>query len=163
MHRILFVLVTLIFLDAQSAQAFNRRRCSKTFDGSSKSDGLGRNERHWAKMFSSSTSSSQFTTSTGNCKLIGGISKSEREFFIADNSQFLIKDIVHAEGDYLAAIGILYNCDRAAHEQMALKLQQNVTRIFGENLDHGPAQISDELDGLMESDLILKNICSQGA
>ncbi len=140
------------------AMAFKASRCAKVFPGESK--GLGKVEKIWYVMFSVSTSTSQFLTSTGDCKMIGGISQEERKIFVAGNADQLRMDMVRAEGEYLSAAAFLYGCDGTAMNQVSLRLQENVTRIFGENLARSPSEVADGFHALMQSDSGLRRLCS---
>lgn len=147
----------LLILQIENSEAFDRRRCGKVYGST---DGLGKNERFWAKFFSASTSTSQFVTSTGDCRLIGAVSKEEKILFIADNADQLMNEVVRGEGDYLKAVAFLYNCDPASYDQISRKLQQNVLRIFGTKLDYSPDKVANQLDLFLDSDEELKSVCS---
>ncbi len=151
---ILLFLITFVF---PNAHAFKGSRCSKLFTPPSY---IGKNERTFAFLFYLSTSTSQFFTSTGACRMLGGISEKERTFFVAENSQHIKKDLVRAEGDYLAAVSFLYGCDNKSYEGVAMRLQENVTEILGPNLEYGPDRISQEIDRFMSSDSKMRQLCS---
>jgi hypothetical protein len=157
MKWIFSLILVSSFIQIDEAKAFDRRRCGKVYGSTS---GFGKNETFWAKFFSASTSTSQFLTSTGDCRLIGGVSTEDKKYFIADNADQLMNDIVRAEGDYLEAVAFLYECEKKSFDQLARSLQKNVTTLFGKNLDYSPAKVSDELDSFIGSDLDLQKICS---
>ncbi len=161
MKLYLVLFVTLALFSPLNSFAFNSRRCAKVFPGGGK--GLGKTEKIYYKLFSVSTFSSQFLTSTGDCRLIGGVSEDERKFFVADNAAQLKGDIVRAEGDYLAAAAFLYGCSSSEQDKVFLRLQENLTKVFGSDLNHDPRRVADEFDQLMGSDLKLRRICSLGA
>ncbi len=161
MKRYLILFFLMFYFSAHDSFAFSGKRCAKVFPGGGK--GLGKTEKIYYKLFSVSTFSSQFLTSTGDCRMIGGISEDERKFFVADNAAYLKGDIVRAEGDYLAAAAFLYGCNASDQDKVFLSLQQNLTKVFGTDLSNDPLKVADEFDRLMESDLNLKRICSLSA
>ncbi len=158
MKLILVLGFLFLSLHSEDTQAFNGRRCSKVFPGGHK--GLGKVEKFWYTAFSVSTFTSQFFTSTGDCRMIGGVTKEERKFFVAHTAKPLLRDVVRAEGDYLAALTSLYGCDVKREESVFLQIQKNVRTIFGDNLNNDPVEVSNQIESLMGSDLHLKSVCS---
>lgn len=151
-----FILFSFLFIQSESALALNRKRCAQVYRSTS---GLGKKERHLLKAYSATTSTAQFMTSTGKCRLVGGISNDERKLFIADNSEQLKIEIVQAEGEYLTTVANLYKCDSQFHERFAFRIQQNATKILGEDFQNNPLKISEELDSLINNDPNIKTMC----
>lgn len=151
-----FILFSFLFIQSESAFALNRKRCAQLYGNT---NGLGKKMRHLLKLYSATTSTAQFVTSTGKCRLVGGISNDERKLFIADNSEQLKMEIVQAQGEYLTTVANLYNCDSKFHERFAFKIQQNATQILGEDFQNNPSKISEELDSLINNDPNIKTMC----
>jgi hypothetical protein len=95
--------------------------------------------------------------------MIGGVSQDDRKQFVARNANHLRGDIVRAQGDYLTTMTSLFGCEKTSLDQVFLRLQQNVTKVYGPNLKNGPAKVASEIDLLMESDVKLKMYCSLSA
>lgn len=121
---------------------------------------MGKAERGLVKLFFSTTSTGQFFTSTGSCKMLGGVSEGEKKQFIAHNADHIRNNIIRAEGDYLSALTFLYGCDPKASGSVALRLQESVTTIFGARLDHRPSQASEALHTFMQSDAEILELCA---
>lgn len=136
--------------------AFNGSRCARFFDVPNY---MGKTEQNFLRMFLATTSTSQYFSSTGKCKMLGGISKSQKKLFIAHNSEYLKKDIIRANGDYIAAVTFLYGCDENANDKVFLHLQKNATKVFGTDLRNSPTKIADELNLLMESSKSIQELC----
>ncbi len=138
-----------------TARAFKGSRCSKLYDAGSY---MGKNERAILKLFLATTSTGQFITSTGQCKMIGGISGEQRELFIASNAQQLMRDIARAEGEHLAAVAFLYGCRPAMFGAVATRLQESAERFFqaGEN------GLSRGLHSFMKTDPVVQGLCVSG-
>lgn len=73
-------------------------------------------------------SSSQFTTSTGECAAIGYHSKENKELFYAQNDLELQLDIAKGEGAYVSELTAIYGCDNI--EQVKRDLNQNYSQIY---------------------------------
>lgn len=67
--------------------------------------------------------SSQSTTSTGDCALIGYHSKENKEIYYTQNKDELQLDIARGEGPYLAELSFTYGCSDSAKVNSALMSQ----------------------------------------
>ncbi len=152
------VQVVFFFLLAPMAFAFNGSRCARLYDTPNY---IGKAERATLKMFLATTSTGQYFTSTGKCKMIGGISQSERVQFVADNSEQIKKNIIRADGDYLTAMAFLYGCDQGSYDHVALRLQESAEVLLGSNFDNDSKNISHKLDQFMKTDPRIGTLCSQ--
>ncbi len=139
------------------AHAFKASRCAKLFVPPNY---MGKAEQGFMRLFYSTTSTGQFFTSTGSCKMIGGVSDGEKKQFIAHNAGHIRNNIVRAEGDYLSAMTFLYGCEPGVIGSVALRLQKNVTKIFGAQLDHYPLKASEALHTIMQSDTEILQLCN---
>jgi hypothetical protein len=153
----LMTLFFVLFLFPQMAQAFNGSRCAKFLEAPNY---MGKTERQFAKMFLSTTSTFQYITSTGKCKMLGGISESEKKQFVAHNTDHLKKNIIRAEGDYLSAMTYLYGCDQDVQPLVALRLQESTQKIFGNKLEYDANKVTEELDVFMRTDKQVQVMCS---
>jgi hypothetical protein len=155
MNRLLGVFI-LILAPIHLAHAFNGSRCARLFDPPKY---MGKAEQSFMKMLYSTSSVFQFFTSTGKCKMLGGVSSDEKMQFVAHNSDHIKKNVIRAEGDYLTAMTFLYGCDLPAYEGVALRIQESTEKIFGSKLEYDPSRVSSELDSFMKTDPKIRQIC----
>lgn len=102
----------LIILVSEPASAFNWNRCKRiTFDRPDTG----------ARTF---LSTSQFTSSTGACSLIG---KAERDakIFIAHNREKLAQDFAKGSGEYARAFARIYNCNAESQYRIIQNINEN--------------------------------------
>lgn len=74
-------------------------------------------------------SSSQFTTSTGDCAMIGDVVHSRR-VFVAYNLDKIQIDAARGAGEYLSVMASLYSCKNNDQESFSNLMQENYRQIF---------------------------------
>lgn len=95
--------------------SFNWRKCSNQNLGD-------------ASIFGVTTSSGQFTTSTGGCAAIGMAKEDQAQVFYAFNHEKVLEDIAKGGGEYYSSLSRLWGCanklDRSLVQQRYMSLNQ---------------------------------------
>ena len=143
----LLFLTIFLFVSTKSF-AFNFDKCSKVMGR------LG----PWGFL----TTSGQFTTSTGDCAMLGQLENNKKNF-IAQNFEILKQDFAKGQGEYLFTYANLSGFSGNDGNIFSQKIKKNYTRVFGENLKLAPEQSYKQIELLIKTDPELKNICKTKA
>lgn len=103
-------------------------------------------------------STSQFSTSTGGCSMIGQISH-DKKVFVAQNYEDMKVDSARGQGEYLDSYASLAGCNEQARAVFPKILQHNFTKIYGEELDNSPQRIFENIEATMSKNPILSAGC----
>lgn len=119
-------LIFLTCLLVMDAFAFNWNKCNSNLARS-------RNTSFWGSNFS--TSSSQFTTSTGDCAMIGQV-EHDQKVFLALNLDKIKIDAARGGGEYLEAYTQVAQMSKLDLQNYFAKVQRNYSFIFqNEDID----------------------------
>ena len=105
-----------------SAHSFNWRRCTTGQD-------LG--TKH---IFGVTTSSAQFTTSTGGCKMFGATQSKKSKMFYAINYDKIKEDAARGGGEYLEHFAYLSGCQKN-YSTWAHTLQIDFEKVFKNQME----------------------------
>lgn len=139
------LLLSFAFLNFNS-YAFNWKECkSKRFRSGVQILGL----------FEASSSSAEFSTSTGDCAMIGVV-KHDRKVFMAYNLDKIQIDAARGKGDYLSTLASLYRCQAGDVEVFSRRMQMNYSKLF--NSENNSQKSSLQIDNLvLESQTKMKS------
>lgn len=115
-----------ILLFFGTANAFNWNRCSSSIDRK-------RSTALWGSNFF--TSSSQFSTSTGDCAMIGEKSHDEKVYF-AQNFDEIKIDVARGGGDYLFALTSYSECKNINIYKYGQRAQENFEEIYSSSIEN---------------------------
>ena len=140
---------------ATVAYAFNNQRCISKYDFMS-----NQGEAFFAtttRPTDVSSTSSQFTSSWGECSALG--MREQREVFIASNADQLMIDSARGGGEYLEALADLSGChDGPARKQFYSAMQKNFEAVYLNRSD-SPDAIGKRIDKVILSQPELKRMC----
>jgi hypothetical protein len=101
-----------------------------------------------------------FAISTGtlNCSEDGlAMADKEKEFFASANYESLMQEMAQGKGENLQAMASLYGC---GNDAFAASVKSNYSRIFPTPETNSSAMLTN-LDGVIASDVSLKNSCTE--
>lgn len=135
----ILISIILLLLSTQS-YAYNWDKCKRDVYPKYDFWGLGNGIAFF-------TSSSQWSSSTGACSMLGQI-EDQKKYFIAQNLDNLIIDSARGNGEYVYAYAELAGCSRNARQKYSGFLQKYFTIIYGETLDNSAEQVYEKLETL---------------
>ncbi len=144
MLRIVFIIMFFIPI---SVFAFNWKICQGYINKDKSLTGGG--------AFSSTTS---FTTSTGECSMIGQL-EYDKKVFITNSSNELKTESSQGSGKHLDVYAFLSSCNQNAKSQLPMIFQKHYVEIFGKNDKSSPEDIYKEMDNVMKSEPVLARGC----
>ncbi len=146
------VLFACLLMASVQVRAFNWRQCQLDDSVSSESSG-GLTVR-------GSSSTLQFTSSTGACSAIG--MREQRALFVMENFDNVLKDSSRGSGEYIAVIGKLSGCSGGAITTLSGAIKGNFQEIFfdgSSQLSSDDERIGTRIDGLILRTPGLLNLC----
>lgn len=107
-------------------------------------------------------SSSQFSSSTGNCKAYD-FQKHEKVHFLSKNLEPLRIASASASGEVLDAFATLLKCNEEGKKLLISALKDNYQTVyFKNNSSAGPKEVLDEITKLFNSSQTLRLTCKNG-
>lgn len=92
-------------------------------------------------------SSSSFTSSTGDCAMIGEVNHDKKIFYV-QNYEYIKRDIASGGGEYINAYSVLVKCSTLAQERLPDILRSNFHHIYG-NLLYSPEETYKNLEKII--------------
>lgn len=139
----------LILLLLCASSAFNWKKCQReTLSKHADLQGSG-----------AFLSTSEFMSSTGNCSALAVSPEDKRKSFIAENYEYLLKDISRGSGEYIYAYAKLHGCRYDRRKIYAERMKRIFHNFEGKNLPSDGKEIYETFespfkDGLMDNDCI---------
>jgi hypothetical protein len=93
-------------------------------------------------------SSSQWTSSTGACAMVG-IIEDQKKYFIAQNLEPLKIDSARGNGEYLNAYLNLSGCSQNQMPHVQKMIQNNFTNIYGTDLANSPEKSYERIEAIL--------------
>lgn len=161
------LLTALILLTmSRTAHSFNYDECRKIFITPAQENIFSSSKITGATSFiptDASMSSSQFFSSTGECRGIDFRDRTKLEY-IASNFEQLKIDTARGNGEYINGLSILYECGEEDKSKLNSLLQSNFELIYIDKNPNGdkynsPSQVFTEMNGLISSNKELET-CS---
>lgn len=147
-----FLLVCVLAIMPLNSYSYNWNNCKKdTWDGTL-------NHFYGTGFFNFLTSSSQWSSSTGACSMLGQI-EDQKKYFIAQNLDNLIIDSARGIGEYLNAYLSLTGCSQDSLKNTSSVIQSNFVKIYGEKLQNSPEQTYEQLENIFNGDPIIRTFC----
>lgn len=136
-----------------SIYAFNWNECKKGYFD--RATGMG----HWfAGVITSTYGTMEFSTSTGECSMIGQ-SAHDKKVFLAQNFEELKTDSARGGGEYLSAYATLSGCTPSTASELSKSIQQNFTLIYGKDISKAPEAVYEAMEQMIQSDQVLASGC----
>ena len=147
MKKLTLIVLQLLFL-LNPAQAYNTDRCASAMS------------HRGAPWFPDVSSTSEFTTSTGPCSLIG--MRDQRKVYITSNIDNLLIDSARGGGEYVEALANLSGCPTAeSRHALSRELQKNFSEVyFKGTATRSESEISSSIDRVIKDNGKLKKQCS---
>lgn len=105
------------------------------------------------------TSTTQFTSSWGECRMIGQIDN-DQKVFIAQTWNQLQIDSSKGNGEYINAFAVLSGCNENGAIVLKHEMQKNFQQIYGKELDSSVEETHQEIKKLFINNEALKKNCA---
>lgn len=105
------------------------------------------------------SSTSQFVSSTGACRMIG-MTEHGKKLFLVQNFESMKIDSARGAGEYIEAYASISMCNKDASNELSKAFQKNFVRIYGESVEREPEQVYGAMEAIMNYNPILQHGCS---
>lgn len=103
-------------------------------------------------------SSTQFTTSWGDCAMIG-MASHDKKVFLAHNIEELKTDSARGGGEYLSAYATLSRCTPSSASELSKSIQLNFSLIYGKDISKTPEAVYEAMERMIQTDPVLALGC----
>lgn len=101
----------------------------------------------------------QFTSSWGECRMIGQVDNDQKVFMAQAWNQLQI-DTAKGNGEYLNAFATLSVCNQAGAGVLKNEMQKNFQQIYGNELDNSVEEAHEQIKNIFNGNEVLKKNCT---